>query len=109
MLFGPLGLQSQLIGYLKRLAERQYNLIGQILYRKGERGRAGSPILSQYIYILSQYREQWLYSVFSETAKYIRTQFLSLKLLQKKKNCITRRSDSNLETIVQQQAAPLST
>lgn len=36
MLFGPLGLQSQLIGDLKRLAERQYDLIGQILHRRRE-------------------------------------------------------------------------
>lgn len=41
MLLGPLGLQSQLIGYLERLAKRQYNLIGQVLYGKGERGRPG--------------------------------------------------------------------
>lgn len=38
MLFGPLGLQSQLIGDLKRLAERQYDLIGQILHRRREQG-----------------------------------------------------------------------
>lgn len=31
MLLGPLGLQCQLIGNLKRLAQRQYNLIGQVL------------------------------------------------------------------------------
>lgn len=41
VLLGPLGLQSQLIGYLERLAERQDNLIGQVLYGKGERGRPG--------------------------------------------------------------------
>lgn len=33
MLFGPLGLQSQLIGHLKRLAQRQDNLISQALSR----------------------------------------------------------------------------
>ena len=43
MLFGPLGLQSQLIGYLERLAERQDNLIGQVLHDK--RGRAGFSTL----------------------------------------------------------------
>lgn len=31
MLLGPLGLQGQLVGHLKRLAECQYNLIGQVL------------------------------------------------------------------------------
>ena len=41
-LFGPLGLQSQLIGHLERLAQRQDDLIGQILHREGERGKAGS-------------------------------------------------------------------
>lgn len=33
MLLGPLGLQSQLVGHLKRLAKCQYNLIGQVLCR----------------------------------------------------------------------------
>lgn len=38
MLLGPLGLQSQLIGNLKRLAQRQYDLISQVLdARKEER------------------------------------------------------------------------
>lgn len=36
VLLGPLGLQSQLIGNLKRLAQRQYNLIGQVLDAKRE-------------------------------------------------------------------------
>lgn len=31
MLLGPLGLQSQLIGHLEGLAQRQYDLIGQVL------------------------------------------------------------------------------
>lgn len=43
VLFSPLGLQSQLVGHLKRLAQGQYNLIGQVLYRKGQKGRAGNP------------------------------------------------------------------
>lgn len=36
MLLGPLGLQSQLIGNLERLAQRQYNLIGQVLDARRE-------------------------------------------------------------------------
>lgn len=37
VLFGPLGLQSQLIGYLKSLAQRQNDLIGQVLHRDREK------------------------------------------------------------------------
>jgi len=42
VLFGPLGLQRQLIGDLERLAKRQYDLVGQILHtgrRKRKRRR----------------------------------------------------------------------
>lgn len=37
MLLGPLGLQSQLVGHLKGLAEGQDDLVGQVLWWRGSK------------------------------------------------------------------------
>lgn len=43
MVFGLLGLESQLIGHFKRLAEGQNDLIGQVLWRKGKKTQVSVP------------------------------------------------------------------
>lgn len=83
VLLGPLGLQSQLIGNLKRLAQRQYNLIGQVLdARREERDETNDfPLTLQWdmtFYSLKQNSIKWgsgcdLRSIWQQLAAPLRT------------------------------------
>lgn len=82
VLLGPLGLQSQLIGNLKRLAQRQYNLIGQVLdARREERDETND---------LTALTLQW-----------------DMKFYNLKQNSIKWRSGCDLRSIWQELAAAL--
>lgn len=100
MLFGPLGLQSQLIGHFEGLAQGQYNLIGQVLHRKGAEQVELINILDfdSHSFVLCQ--ENNTEFLVRQQKKSIREKFLnSLKLLQKQP-CVTWRGGSNLSGVL---------
>lgn len=89
MLLGPLGLQSQLVGHLKRLAKCQYNLIGQVLCRT-KRQTGLLLCIMDFMDSMTPGSENNIILILQGDSKSIKTNFLHPKSSTKEKGFFTK-------------------